>query len=53
MDLSLLGVFGAGLLTFISPCVLPMVPIVAANYIMTDSSSRFARVRATLLLVFC
>ncbi|MBX3041142.1 MAG: sulfite exporter TauE/SafE family protein [Bdellovibrionaceae bacterium] len=52
MDLSLLGVFGAGLLTFISPCVLPMVPIVAANYIMTDSSSRFARVRATLLFSF-
>lgn len=49
MDLSLIGVFGAGLLTFISPCVLPMVPIVAANYVMTDSQSRFARVRATLL----
>lgn len=49
MDLSLIGVFGAGLLTFISPCVLPMIPIVAANYIMTDSHSRFARVRATLL----
>lgn len=49
MDLSLLGVFGAGLLTFVSPCVLPMVPIVAANYIMANSQSRFARVRATLL----
>lgn len=49
MDLSLIGVFGAGLLTFISPCVLPMVPIVVANYVMTNSQSRFARVRATLL----
>ncbi len=49
MDLSLIGIFGAGLLTFISPCVLPMVPIVAANYIMADSKSRFARVQATLL----
>lgn len=49
MDLSLFAVFGAGLLTFVSPCVLPMVPIVAANYIMADSRSRFARVRATSL----
>lgn len=49
MDLSLFGIFGAGLLTFISPCVLPMVPIVAANYIMADSRSRFSRVRATAL----
>lgn len=49
MDLSLLGIFSAGLLTFISPCVLPMVPIIAANYIMSNSQSRFARVRSTLL----
>ncbi|WP_374074447.1 cytochrome c biogenesis protein CcdA [Bdellovibrio bacteriovorus] len=49
MDLGYLSVFGAGLLTFISPCVLPMVPIVAANYLMADGQSRFARVRATLL----
>lgn len=52
VDLSLVGVFGAGLLTFISPCVLPMVPIVAANYIMTGSQSRFARLHATLLFSF-
>lgn len=49
MDITLLGVFGAGLLTFVSPCVLPVVPIVAANYLMTESNSRFARVRSTLL----
>ncbi len=49
MDLGLFGIFGAGVLTFISPCVLPMVPIVAANYIMADSQSRFSRLRATLL----
>ncbi len=52
MDFGIFATFGAGLLTFISPCVLPMVPIVAANYIMADSQSRFARVRATLLFSF-
>lgn len=49
MDFTYLGVFGAGLLTFVSPCVLPMVPIIAANYLMAKSESRFARVKATLL----
>lgn len=50
MDLTFIGVFGAGLLTFISPCVLPMVPVVAANYIVvSDTNSRFARVKATVL----
>lgn len=52
MDLGILGTFGAGLLTFISPCVLPMVPIIAANYMMADSHSRFSRIRATLLFSF-
>nr|BFD59425.1 hypothetical protein CKG001_15320 [Bdellovibrio sp. CKG001]BFD62805.1 hypothetical protein BdHM001_14860 [Bdellovibrio sp. HM001] len=47
MELSLIGVFGAGLLTFFSPCVLPMVPIIAANYLMAGSSSRFARLQST------
>lgn len=48
MTLTWLGLFAAGLGTFISPCVLPMVPIVAANYIMADGQSRYSRVRATL-----
>lgn len=30
MDLSLLGLFGAGLATFLTPCVLPLVPIYLA-----------------------
>ncbi|KYG61826.1 hypothetical protein AZI85_06305 [Bdellovibrio bacteriovorus] len=49
MTFTWLGLFAAGLGTFISPCVLPMVPVVAANYIMTEGTSKFARVRATLL----
>lgn len=49
MTFTWLGLFAAGLGTFISPCVLPMVPIVAANYIMADGQSRFSRVKATLL----
>ncbi|WP_413943085.1 cytochrome c biogenesis protein CcdA [Bdellovibrio sp. HCB-162] len=49
MTFTWLGLFAAGLGTFISPCVLPMVPIVAANYILADGPSRFSRVRATLL----
>ncbi|UXR63747.1 thioredoxin domain-containing protein [Bdellovibrio bacteriovorus] len=47
MELSLIGVFGAGLLTFFSPCVLPMVPIIAANYLMAGNASRFARLQST------
>lgn len=27
MDLTLLGIFGAGLATFVTPCVLPLIPI--------------------------
>ncbi|MNJ96749.1 thiol:disulfide interchange protein precursor [compost metagenome] len=49
MEMSFLGVFGAGLLTFFSPCVLPMVPIIAANYLMAGSASRFARIQSTVL----
>lgn len=47
--MSLMGVFGAGVLTFFSPCVLPMVPIIAANYLLAGNESRFARVKSTLL----
>ncbi len=49
MTFTWLSLFVAGLGTFISPCVLPMVPIVVANYIMADGQSRFSRVKATLL----
>ena len=49
MDMTLVGVFGAGLLTFLSPCVLPMVPIIAANYLLAGNDSRFARLHSTLL----
>ncbi len=52
MDLTLLSVFGAGLLTFISPCVLPMVPIIAANYLLAGNDSRFARLQSTMLFSF-
>lgn len=52
MDLTFMGIFGAGLLTFLSPCVLPMVPIIAANYLLAGNESRFARLRATLLFSF-
>lgn len=49
MELTLLGVFGAGLLTFFSPCVLPMIPIIAANYLMAGSQDRYARLKSTSL----
>ncbi len=49
MELSYLGVFSAGLLTFLSPCVLPMAPIIIANFIVSDSKSRFSKLGATLL----
>lgn len=49
MDLTIMGIFGAGLLTFFSPCVLPMVPIIAANYLLAGNDSRFARLKSTAL----
>lgn len=52
MDMSFMGIFGAGVLTFFSPCVLPMVPIIAANYLLAGNESRFARVKSTLLFAF-
>lgn len=48
MSLSILGVFGAGLLTFISPCVLPMAPIMIANLLSVKDVGRWERFRATL-----
>lgn len=48
MNFSLLGVFGAGLLTFLSPCVLPLVPILTASLVVTGDSSRWARLKGAL-----
>ena len=48
MNLSLIGAFTAGLLTFLSPCVLPLIPIITANLVLSDSKSRWPRVTATL-----
>ena len=31
MDISFIGAFGAGILSFLSPCVLPLVPVYLAN----------------------
>lgn len=36
MGLDLLGIFGAGLLTFLTPCVLPLVPIYLAALVGGD-----------------
>ncbi|MCM2322802.1 MAG: sulfite exporter TauE/SafE family protein [Oligoflexia bacterium] len=47
MSFSFLGAFGAGLLTFLSPCVLPLAPILTASLIVSDSN-RLARLRSTL-----
>ena len=53
MDISLLGVFVAGLLTFASPCVLPLVPvylgILAGEAGPDGSGGRFRTVTATIL----
>ncbi len=38
MSLSLFAIFGAGLLTFASPCVLPLMPIYLATIAGTSSS---------------
>lgn len=52
MDFSLAGVFVAGLLTFLSPCVLPLVPVYLAiltGEISDGGSGRFRAVLSTLL----
>ncbi|HAR42813.1 MAG TPA: hypothetical protein DCS07_09335 [Bdellovibrionales bacterium] len=40
MSTSFLGLFGAGLLTFLSPCVLPLIPILLASLLVGDSTAR-------------
>ncbi len=49
MDLSVLGVFAAGLATFFSPCILPMAPIIVANYILNKDASKLARIVSIFL----
>lgn len=46
MSLSILGVFTAGLLTFLSPCVLPLAPVFTAS-LLASSTSRWARLLST------
>lgn len=48
MNFSLLGTFGAGVLTFLSPCVLPLAPILVANLMSVQNPSRFDRLKATV-----
>lgn len=49
MSWSWLGLFAAGLGTFLSPCVFPLVPILVASWATTDleRGSRWSRVRST------
>lgn len=53
MELSFLGVFAAGLLTFLSPCVLPLVPvylgILAGEADPDTTNGRFRTLAATAL----
>lgn len=48
MTLSFAAVFSAGLLTALSPCVLPLVPILVAGLVGVPDASRWARLRATV-----
>ncbi|MBC7395837.1 MAG: conjugal transfer protein TraF [Bdellovibrionales bacterium] len=51
MSLSLFGIFGAGLLTFLSPCVLPLVPVFTASLSVSGQSGKFGRLVSTLWFV--
>jgi len=48
MTTSLLGIFGAGVLTVLSPCVLPVAPILVGGLVTEDNASRWSRLRASL-----
>ena len=50
MITSWLGLFVAGLATFVSPCVLPLAPILVASW-STSGQGRLARVYSTLWFV--
>lgn len=43
----LAAVFTAGLLTVLSPCVLPLAPIIVGSLVAADGASRWTRLRAT------
>lgn len=53
MHMSLLGVFSAGLLTFLSPCVLPIVPVYLSILAGDgdEKAGRFRTILATALFV--
>lgn len=46
--ISFAAVFTAGLLTVLSPCVLPLAPIIVGGLVAADGASRWTRLRATL-----
>jgi cytochrome c-type biogenesis protein len=41
------AIFAAGVLTVLSPCVLPLAPILVGGLAATENASRWARLRAT------
>ena len=53
MELSILSVFGAGLLTFLSPCVLPLIPVYLGILAgSADQGANPGRMRALIVLQF-
>lgn len=52
MDLTLAGAFAAGLLTFLSPCVLPLAPVFTASLFSANSYNRWSRFISTLWFSF-
>ncbi len=50
MDLSLLGIFGAGIATFVTPCVLPLIPIYLSALVGGDLKDASIRGRGQLVL---
>ncbi len=50
MPLDLIGIFGAGLATFLTPCVLPLVPIYLSALVGGDLKQAHAGKRGTLVL---
>jgi cytochrome c-type biogenesis protein len=49
VNVSFLAVFAAGVFTVLSPCVLPVAPILVSGLVTADHVSRWSRLRATLL----
>lgn len=49
MSSSLLGIFGAGLVTFVTPCVLPLVPVYLAALVGGDAMALDATGRLRLI----